>query len=219
MIPRVWRKPPCPAFRQSWCPWPWVSLPSLHLRWFSWSASRRAGGRDVAVLPVDGRPQDRGPYAVVVGVVLGDAKKFPGRGGQLGEMSAVEPDPGPSERDLMALPGFPGRRRRVDVRARGLRPVLEHATDTGPSPSPSPVSTLPEMYQREYAVLLLGIWRIDHRINNWSASQSRNGWQRRGLGVGCGWKPRFPSGVSRCDDRPTSPSFRLAIRAGPDACL
>jgi hypothetical protein len=109
----------------------------------------------VAVLPVDGRPQDRGPYAVV-GVVLGGAKKFPDRDGQLGEMPAVEPDPGPGERDLAALPGFPGRRRRVDVRARGLRPVLEHATDTGPSPSPSPVSTLPGMYQGGVCSALTG---------------------------------------------------------------
>ena len=94
-------------------------------------------------------------------------------------MLAVEPDPGLDVRDLAALPGFPGHHRRVDVRARSLRPVLEHATDTGPSPSLSPVSTLPEMYQREYAVLLQGIWRIDQRINNWSASQSRNGWRRQ----------------------------------------
>jgi hypothetical protein len=63
---------------------------------------------------------------------------------------------------------------------RNSRETMPRSFSTRPSPRPSPVPTLLEMYQREYAVLLLGIWGIDHRINNWSASQSRNGWRRRG---------------------------------------
>src|SRR5438132_434782 len=104
MMPRIRRKPPEPAGPQfGFCAT--VSAPY----------SSAGPARGTPVLSVDGGPQDGGPHAVIVGMVVGGPDEVLERGRQFREVPLVEPQHRPAEPDPAVLAGLLGQGGRVDV--------------------------------------------------------------------------------------------------------